>query len=125
EGRGASYERSRTGELRSADCAAFLTCARAREPLSQRLAMTTRSTLLLCTAIVAGCANTSGNTSESCSTLTATTPSAMPAWKGSVFTIVMENKSRSDIIGSKSAPFINSLLAQGALAAGYHDSYVH
>ena len=87
--------------------------------------MTTRSTLLLCTAIVAGCANTSGNTSESCSTLTATTPSAMPAWKGSVFTIVMENKSRSDIIGNKSAPFINSLLEQGALAAGYHDSYVH
>jgi phospholipase C len=42
-----------------------------------------------------------------------------------VFTIVMENKSRADIVGSPAAPFINQLIAQNALAAGYHDSYVH
>jgi phospholipase C len=42
-----------------------------------------------------------------------------------VFTIVMENHSRAQIIGSAAAPFINSLAAQGAEAAGYHDSYVH
>jgi phospholipase C len=42
-----------------------------------------------------------------------------------VFTIVMENHSRGDIIGNTSAPFINQLVAEGALAAGYHDSFVH
>jgi phospholipase C len=42
-----------------------------------------------------------------------------------VFTIVMENHSRDQIIGSSAAPYINGLVAQGAEAAGYHDSYVH
>jgi acid phosphatase len=42
-----------------------------------------------------------------------------------VFTIVMENKSRKQILGSGRAPFINKLAAQGAVANGYHDSYVH
>jgi acid phosphatase len=42
-----------------------------------------------------------------------------------VFTIVMENKSRGDIVGNTSAPYINSMIAGGVLAAGYHDSYVH
>jgi phospholipase C len=37
----------------------------------------------------------------------------------------MENKNRGDIIGNQSAPFINQLIAKNALAAGYHDSYVH
>ena len=47
------------------------------------------------------------------------------SWPGSVFTIVMENHSRSEILGNHSAPYINSLAAQGAVAEGYHDSYVH
>ncbi|HSD87567.1 MAG TPA: alkaline phosphatase family protein [Kofleriaceae bacterium] len=42
-----------------------------------------------------------------------------------MFTIVMENKSRNQIIGNNDAPFINSLLGKGALAAGYHDPYIH
>ncbi|HEY5949267.1 MAG TPA: alkaline phosphatase family protein [Kofleriaceae bacterium] len=42
-----------------------------------------------------------------------------------MFTIVMENKSQGDIVGNKAAPFINQLIAQNTLAAGYHDSYVH
>jgi acid phosphatase len=71
------------------------------------------------------CYETSGNTNETCAALTQTTPAPASAWTGSVFTIVMENKSRGDIIGNKHAPYINSLLAQGALMAGYHDSYVH
>jgi phospholipase C len=42
-----------------------------------------------------------------------------------VFTIVMENHSYSDIIGSGAAPYINQLAKGNAVAAGYHDSYVH
>jgi phospholipase C len=73
----------------------------------------------------AGCANTTGNTSAQCRAL-GTSPAQRPAgWNGTVFTIVMENHSRSDIIGSPDAPFINQLVRQNALAAGYHDSYVH
>jgi phospholipase C len=87
--------------------------------------MTMRSKLLLAIAGLTGCVNTSGNTTESCSTLTASTPNPAPQWTGSVFTIVMENKSRGDILGNKAAPFINQLAAQGAVAAGYHDAYVH
>jgi phospholipase C len=37
----------------------------------------------------------------------------------------MENKSRGDIVGNSTAPFINKMIAEGALAEGYHDSYVH
>ncbi|HVU51538.1 MAG TPA: alkaline phosphatase family protein [Polyangia bacterium] len=37
----------------------------------------------------------------------------------------MENHSYGDIIGSAAAPYINQLAKQGAIAAGYHDPYVH
>ena len=37
----------------------------------------------------------------------------------------MENHSSDQIFGSDDAPFINALAAQGAIAAGYHDSFVH
>jgi phospholipase C len=37
----------------------------------------------------------------------------------------MENHSFSDIMGSNDAPTINALAGQGAVAAGYHDPYVH
>jgi phosphatidylinositol-3-phosphatase len=74
----------------------------------------------------AGCAgNTSGNTNATCSALTATKAFAPPAFKGSVFTVVMENRSRHDIVGNSAAPYINSLIKTNALANGYHDSYVH
>ncbi len=74
----------------------------------------------------AGCSNTSGNTSQTCSALTATTAKPAVAWQqGSLFTIVMENKSRGDILGNPAAPYINSLAKQYTLANGYHDSYVH
>ncbi len=76
--------------------------------------------------VTLGCgANTSGNTNVACRPLSPA-PAARPAgWTGTVFTIVMENHSRGDIFGNASAPFINGLAAQGAVAAGYHDSYVH
>ncbi|HVU49277.1 MAG TPA: alkaline phosphatase family protein [Polyangia bacterium] len=69
--------------------------------------------------------NTSGSTVEVCRPLTTTTPARPAAWKGTVFTIVMENKSYGDIIGSPSAPYLNQLVKTSAVAAGYHDSYVH
>lgn len=72
-----------------------------------------------------GCANTSGNTAVTCSAVTATDTVPSPEWQGTVFTIVMENKSQSDILGNKAAPFINSLAAQNAVAAGYRDNLVH
>jgi phospholipase C len=72
---------------------------------------------------VAGCYDTSGNTSRMCSDLTVT--EAHPIMKGSVFTVVMENKSRGDILGVPEAPYINSLVKQGAVLEGYHDPYIH
>jgi phospholipase C len=42
-----------------------------------------------------------------------------------VFTIVMENHDRSEIIGSAQAPYITGLARDHAEAVGYHDSYVH
>jgi hypothetical protein len=44
-------------------------------------------------------------------------PTSMPA----VFLIVMENHNWSQIKGSKSAPYINSLLSQGAYAEAYYN----
>lgn len=76
-------------------------------------------------ALAACGANTSGNTLTQCRALTATAPQRPSGFEGSVFTIVMENHDRSQIIGSADAPYINSLAALGAEAAGYHDSYVH
>ena len=89
------------------------------------------TTALLATASAAALAgvacapNNSGNTDLQCSAIAAA-PAARPAqWTGTVFTIVMENHDRGQIIGSPSAPYINGLLQQGAEAAGYHDAYVH
>lgn len=85
------------------------------------------NTLALAALVVvaAGCPNTAGNTSVTCSGLTAqdTVPSTM--WQGSVFTLVMENHSQKDILGNPDAPFINSLAQQNAVAAGYRDNQVH
>ena len=73
----------------------------------------------------AACANTAGNTDVTCSSLTAGAAQPATTWSGTVFTIVMENKDRTEIIGNKDAPYINQLAGQGALAAGYHDAYIH
>jgi phospholipase C len=85
----------------------------------------TASVFVLAPLAAAGCVNNSGNTNVACQALTPgpATPSA--DWKGSVFTIVMENHSRGDIIGNSQAPFINQLAATNAEAVGYHDSFVH
>jgi hypothetical protein len=83
------------------------------------------SNALLATACVAGCANTSGSTSAVCMAPSRATATPAAPWTGTVFTIVMENKSRHDILGNHKAPFINQLAHEGAVAAGYHDAYVH
>jgi len=77
--------------------------------------------------IAAGCTggSTAGSTSKTCGSLTATSATPSPGFTGTVFTIVMENKSRSEILGNQSAPFINQLASTGAVAAGYHDPYIH
>jgi phospholipase C len=74
---------------------------------------------------LAGCANNSGNTSAACDPLTGAPGVAPPRWGGTVFTIVMENHSRGQILGNSQAPYINSLASQNAVAEGYHDSFVH
>src|SRR5207302_11127947 len=85
-----------------------------------------RSLAAILLALLVGCANNSGSTDVACQALTPSTPnSAAPDWSGTIFTIVMENHSRGEIIGNTAAPFINQLASQGALATGYHDSFVH
>jgi phospholipase C len=75
---------------------------------------------------LSACGSTAGNTNAECRALSSTSPQQRsPQWSGSVFTIVMENHSYSDIVGNPAAPYINSLVAKNAVAAGYHDSYVH
>jgi len=74
---------------------------------------------------VAGCTpNNSGSTLAACRVLPAAA-AAQPRWAGTVFTIVMENKSRHEILGSRSAPYVNQLAAANAIAGGYHDNFVH
>lgn len=82
---------------------------------------------LLPVIYVAGCSgpNVSGNTDVACRPLTVSAASRSQAWGGTVFTIVMENHSSGQILGNAEAPYINGLAAQGAVAAGYHDSFVH
>jgi hypothetical protein len=78
-------------------------------------------------AALAGCGgpNVSGSTDAACRALQATAPTRPASWQGTVFTIVMENKSYGDIIGNPAAPYLNQLAKAAAVAAGYHDSYVH
>ena len=96
-------------------------CALATRPL----ALPTMRHLYLAILALAGCANEAGNTDVACTPVTAEAPAAPAAFTGTVFTIVLENHSRGDIIGNKDAPYINQLATQGAQAAAYHDPYVH
>lgn len=42
--------------------------------------------------------------------------------KATIFTIVLENKNDESVIGSSNAPYLNSLISQGALATNYKDT---
>jgi hypothetical protein len=83
-----------------------------------------KSLFALFSVAACGWSNTSGSTMATC-TAPAHAAAAPTAFTGTVFTIVMENHSRRDILGNKHAPFINQLAHEGAVAMGYHDSYVH
>ncbi|MDB4957170.1 MAG: putative acid phosphatase [Myxococcales bacterium] len=77
-------------------------------------------------AAATGCAaNTSGSTTQTCSDIVAQDLVPSPSWQGTVFTVVLENKSQADIFGNKDAPFINGLMKDNAVAAGYRDNLVH
>jgi len=81
---------------------------------------------LLAPVLGVGCApNTSGSTLAACQVLPSTSSTAVPGLAGSVFTIVMENKSRSEILGEGGPPFIKAIAHRYAIAGGYHDAFVH
>jgi phosphatidylinositol-3-phosphatase len=77
------------------------------------------------TAALGACVNTDGNTNVTCKPLVGGAAKRPAKWTGTVFTIVMENKRRGEIIGNKDAPFINQLAKQGVDAAGYRDPEIH
>jgi hypothetical protein len=102
--------------------------ATATSTMSRRKCLLLTIPLLL--AAASGCsgghvANDSGNTSIACRTLSVASAHRSTDWAGTVFTIVMENHSSNQILGNPAAPFINSLAQQNAIAAAYHDAYVH
>jgi phospholipase C len=81
-------------------------------------------------ALVGACGTTIGTRDLTCRPLAdspqkSATATSGSAFKGTVFTIVMENESQSDVLGSGDAPYINSLAAQSAVALGYRDALVH
>jgi hypothetical protein len=47
------------------------------------------------------------------------------AFRGTVFTVVLENHSDEDLLGASGPPYIRSLASQYAVAAGYTDAFVH
>ncbi len=69
--------------------------------------------------------NTSGSTLAKCLPIEPSVGISPNGWDGTVFTIVMENKSQGDILGNGQAPYINKLANDNAVAFGYHDSFVH
>ena len=75
-----------------------------------------RATVLACALLVAGCG--SGATGGGL-TLTAPPPVPERTARSRVFVIVMENKEQGDVIGSSSAPYVNSLARRYASATGF------
>ena len=81
--------------------------------------------LLACVPACGPSPNVSGSTDVACRPLTVTAAHRAPGFAGTVFTLVMENRSRGQILGNLDAPFINALASGNAIAGGYHDAYVH
>src|SRR5665647_1392048 len=79
-------------------------------------------------AALIGCGGGNGGTGDddtvdaSTGQDTSTTGDAPIASARTVFTIVLENHDYNEIVGSANAPYINSLIAQGALATNYDDT---
>jgi phospholipase C len=73
----------------------------------------------------AACGSTAGSRDTQCRSLStgAATPTA--PFTGTVFTIVMENRSVSDIFSDDDSPYVKSLAAQYAVAGKYTGPQVH
>jgi phospholipase C len=87
-----------------------------------------KKVLLFALTLSACTGTTAGNTDIACRAITPGIRTAAPgdAFTGTVFTIVMENKSRSDILGpGSSAPYIRALANAYAVADGYRDALIH
>src|SRR5512139_1328050 len=73
--------------------------------------------------------DTSGNTvGQTCRPLTASSPaqSALESpFQGTVFTIVIENKSRAQLLEGTAAPYLRDLAKQYTTSNGYTDAHVH
>ena len=73
----------------------FSTCAQARLQLSRVPGLEKKLIVSIpCALAMASCYNNAGSTDGTCEALTRSSPTPMSQWTGSVFTIVMENKSR-------------------------------
>lgn len=82
--------------------------------------------------LLAGCGGSGGTgstttttsgTGGSGTTTTTTTTSSTAPWKPTkVFMILLENRNWQDVVGSASAPYINSLLTMGAHAEQYFNA---
>jgi phospholipase C len=73
-----------------------------------------------------GCVpNNGGSTMVACDELTVMPDATPKRVAGTVFTIVIENHSRDEVVGSAQAPFITSLAREYGFARGYHDTFVH
>jgi phosphatidylinositol-3-phosphatase len=82
-----------------------------------------------CLALISaiGCSpNNSGTVLRSPRSLESMAAPVTPVAKGTVFTIVVENHSASQLLSPKShAKFIRKMAAEYSTALGYHDSFVH
>jgi acid phosphatase len=83
---------------------------------------------ILSLAVIACSVDNSGNTNVECRALSAEerAPSCADSpFHGTVFTIVLENKSRAQILEGTKAPYLRRLGEDNAVAAGYLDAKVH
>jgi phospholipase C len=88
-----------------------------------------RHTVVGCLVLILaiGCSpNNSGSVLRSPRSLASLPAPVTPVAKGTVFTIVVENHSASQLLHPKShAPFMTKMAGEYATAIGYHDSFVH
>jgi phosphatidylinositol-3-phosphatase len=76
---------------------------------------------------ILGCTpNNSGSVNAECEELSAMAAPVTPTVKGTVFTIVVENHSASQVFDPNTgARFMTKMAAQYSTSLGYHDSFVH
>jgi hypothetical protein len=123
-------ECSRDDDLPESLCETHPATVRSSLPLDASdirfvLMPTRRVIVALALAVPACTPNDAGSTLRACDPLSTMASAVPPKYPGSVFTIVMENHSRNEILGNAAAPYINTLAKQFAVANGYHDSFVH